>query len=172
MVFCRRSYAGFNRIYAEGQIFGAACLAHVRRKMYDLHQSHHSPIAAEALQRIGALYAIEQEIRGATVRSRCSIRCRPGSSRRYRSCRELAMLRVKRLASFLAHRQAPTPLLPGTPGASGCSGPGTSPGSPRSRSSNLGSDDGGERRLSLWNAAPSCHGSFYRCAGGEACAGK
>jgi transposase len=36
----------------------------VRRKFYDLEQAHASPIAAEALQRIRQLYAIESEIRG------------------------------------------------------------------------------------------------------------
>ena len=40
------AYAGFNRIYAEGHVLEAACWAHVRRKMYDLHQAHRSPIAA------------------------------------------------------------------------------------------------------------------------------
>lgn len=52
-------YAGFNRLYEEGRIEEAACWAHVRRKFYDLHQAHKSPIAAEALERIGALYEIE-----------------------------------------------------------------------------------------------------------------
>jgi hypothetical protein len=41
-----------------------ACWAHVRRKFFDLHQAHASPIAGEAIERIGQLYAIESEIRG------------------------------------------------------------------------------------------------------------
>jgi transposase len=57
-------YAGFNRLYEEGRIEEAACWAHVRRKFYDLYQAHKSPIAAEALARIAALYAIEAGIRG------------------------------------------------------------------------------------------------------------
>jgi transposase len=57
-------YAGFNRLYEDGRILEAGCWAHVRRKFYDIHQAHASPIAAEALQRIGQLYAIEREIRG------------------------------------------------------------------------------------------------------------
>jgi len=40
------------------------CIAHVRRKFYDLYVAHKSPVAAEALERIEALYAIEKEIRG------------------------------------------------------------------------------------------------------------
>jgi transposase len=57
-------YAGFNRLYDSGHIQEAACWAHVRRKFFDLHQAHASPIATEALERIGSLYAIESEIRG------------------------------------------------------------------------------------------------------------
>ena len=36
----------------------------MRRKFYDIHIANHSPIAAAALTHIGALYAIETEIRG------------------------------------------------------------------------------------------------------------
>src|SRR5216110_1346215 len=58
------AYAGFNQLYQNGRIQEAACWAHVRRKFYDLQQAHASPVATEALERIGALYAIEKEIRG------------------------------------------------------------------------------------------------------------
>jgi hypothetical protein len=57
-------YAGFERIYARGDVVEAACWAHVRRKFYDIHVANDSPIAAEALTRIGALYAIEANVRG------------------------------------------------------------------------------------------------------------
>jgi transposase len=57
-------YAGYDQVYVGGRIQEAACLAHVRRKFYDLHVAHKSPVAAEALERIAALYAIEKEIRG------------------------------------------------------------------------------------------------------------
>ena len=56
-------YAGFARLYGE-KIQEAACWAHVRRKFYDVHAETDSPIAAEALARIGRLYAVEAEIRG------------------------------------------------------------------------------------------------------------
>jgi hypothetical protein len=32
----------------------------VRRKFYDLQMAHKSPVAVEALERIGALYAVER----------------------------------------------------------------------------------------------------------------
>jgi transposase len=58
------AYAGFNRLYDTGRIQEAACWAPVRRKFFDLHEAHASPITTEALERIGSLYAIESEIRG------------------------------------------------------------------------------------------------------------
>ncbi len=56
-------YAGFNAIFDAGQATEAACWAHVRRKFFDEHKSG-SPLAKEALDRIGALYGIEDTIRG------------------------------------------------------------------------------------------------------------
>ena len=67
-------YAGFDQIYEAGRIQEAACWAHVRRKFYDLHAAHKSPVAAEAMQRIGALYAIEKEIRGRPPEERREVR--------------------------------------------------------------------------------------------------
>ena len=48
--------------------------AHVRRKFYDLYQAHASPIAEEALRRIGVLYEIEEQIRGRPSDQRQQIR--------------------------------------------------------------------------------------------------
>jgi transposase len=58
------AFAGYAPLYATGQVREAACWAHVRRKFHDLYQAQASPLAGEALQRIGALYAIEKAIRG------------------------------------------------------------------------------------------------------------
>ncbi|MEL7348445.1 MAG: IS66 family transposase [Pseudomonadota bacterium] len=64
-------YAGFNELYrakmpgTAPHIVEAACWAHVRRKFYDIAASRPSPIAEEALRRIGDLYKIEKRIRGA-----------------------------------------------------------------------------------------------------------
>jgi transposase len=57
-------YAGYSKIYDGGEVLEAACWAHVRRKFVDLHELHGSPMAAQALDQIGALYIIEQKIRG------------------------------------------------------------------------------------------------------------
>jgi transposase len=58
------AYAGYVLLYAAGTIVEAACWAHARRKVYDIYVVDHSPIAAEAIRRIGLLYAIEREVRG------------------------------------------------------------------------------------------------------------
>jgi hypothetical protein len=58
------AYGGFNALYADGTIQEAACWAHVRRKFFEVHKAHASPLAAEALRRIGALYEVETTIRG------------------------------------------------------------------------------------------------------------
>jgi transposase len=68
------AYAGFNQLYENGRIQQAACWAHVRRKFYDLEQAHASPVAREALERISALYGIEEQIRGRPPEERRQVR--------------------------------------------------------------------------------------------------
>jgi transposase len=67
------AYSGFGPLY-DGRILEAACWAHARRSFYDIHSATDSPIAAEALARIGALYAIESEIRGRAPPERARVR--------------------------------------------------------------------------------------------------
>ena len=67
-------YAGFTPLYERGRITEAACWAHARRKYYDVYVADRSASAAEALQRIGELYAIESEIRGLTPEERSAQR--------------------------------------------------------------------------------------------------
>jgi len=71
------AYAGFGHLYEGGKIREAACRAHARRAFYDFHQATQSPIAAEALERIGAPYAIETEIRGRPPDERAAVRHAP-----------------------------------------------------------------------------------------------
>jgi transposase len=66
-------YAGFGRLVTEAadappQL--AFCWAHVRRKFYDIHVANQSPIAAEALRHIAALYELEADIRGRPAEQR------------------------------------------------------------------------------------------------------
>ena len=68
------AYAGFHHLYGDGAIYEVACWAHARRKFHEIHVIHASPTTTEALARIGALYAIEDQIRGKPADLRLSIR--------------------------------------------------------------------------------------------------
>ena len=68
------AYSGFSALYEGDRVKEAACWAHARRSFYDLHQASGSPIAAQALERIGKLYEIEAEIRGRLPDERKAIR--------------------------------------------------------------------------------------------------
>ena len=69
-------YAGFDALYERPQqpLREAACWAHVRRKLYDIHIADASPIAKEAIERIALLYQIEEEIRGRPTEERKIVR--------------------------------------------------------------------------------------------------
>ncbi|ASV87456.1 transposase C of IS166 homeodomain protein [Ochrobactrum quorumnocens] len=66
-------YGGYKKLYGN-QIIEAACMAHVRRKFHDVIKLKPSPIAEEALSRIGALYDIEDRIRGMLPGERRTLR--------------------------------------------------------------------------------------------------
>jgi transposase len=67
------AFAGFHHLYGQ-EIHEAGCWAHARRKFHEIHVVHASPTTTEALARIGALYAIEDEIRGKPADLRLSTR--------------------------------------------------------------------------------------------------
>lgn len=67
-------YAGYGPVFEGDQVVEAACWAHARRKFYDLYVTERSPLAAEAIRRIGELYAIEREIRGRRPSERAQVR--------------------------------------------------------------------------------------------------
>lgn len=57
------AYAGFDKLYGE-RIVEVACRAHARRKIFEVHASTRSKLAADALARIAELYRVEATIRG------------------------------------------------------------------------------------------------------------
>jgi transposase len=70
-------YGGFKRLLESrpsGAIQLAFCWAHCRRRFYELHQATGSPLAEEALRRIGELYWIEAEVRGRPAEERRRVR--------------------------------------------------------------------------------------------------
>jgi transposase len=68
------AFAGFNKLYTSGAIQEAPCMAHIRRKFFDLMKAHQSPIATEAVERIAALYRIEKQIKGRSPDERRAVR--------------------------------------------------------------------------------------------------
>ena len=68
-------YAGYKALFAQG-VIELGCLAHARRKFFDLFAANQSPIAKEALERIGKLYGIEQAGRELDVHARGELRQR------------------------------------------------------------------------------------------------
>ena len=99
------AYAGFNGLFAGNRITEAACWAHVRRKFFDVHAATGSPIAKEALDRIGDLYGVEKTITA----------CRPisgdanASSARSRSPRRWPPGRKRPCPSSRANPNSPPP---------------------------------------------------------------
>jgi transposase len=73
------AYAGYTALYkststAPPAITHVACMAHARRKFFEVFDETGSPIAEQALQHIRALYVIEAEIVGHTAEHRFAIR--------------------------------------------------------------------------------------------------
>jgi transposase len=72
------AYAAYNALAdpkrAGGPVTLAFCWAHLRRQFHDIAAGGAAPIAREALQRIAALYAIEQNIRGGSADARRAVR--------------------------------------------------------------------------------------------------
>jgi transposase len=73
-------YAGFEALFVPpapdvpARILEVGCWAHARRGFYDLYMATSSATAKEALERIGQLYCIEDEIRGQSPQTRLAVR--------------------------------------------------------------------------------------------------
>ena len=68
-------YVGYKACFTQG-ITEVGCMAHARRKFFDLHAANQSPVAAQALEYIGGLYAIEREIKNLSPGQRLAQRQR------------------------------------------------------------------------------------------------
>lgn len=71
-------YVGYKALFSkDGKphlCIELACLAHARRKFFDLHQANQSSMALQALQHIAALYAIEAEGEALSIDARQQLR--------------------------------------------------------------------------------------------------
>jgi transposase len=74
------AYAGFEPLFVPSapgvpaRMEEISCMAHARRKFFDLYAALKSPLAREALDRIGKLYQIEDRIRGRSPEERLAQR--------------------------------------------------------------------------------------------------
>ena len=68
------AYAGYGELYRSGKVIEAACMAHARRKFWDVHEKTKSALSREALDRIALLYRIEATIRARTPDQRLAVR--------------------------------------------------------------------------------------------------
>ena len=72
------AYAGFGELYhparKPGPITEAGCWAHGRRKLFDLAHLAKAPLAAEAVQRIDAIFDAERAINGLSIEQRLAVR--------------------------------------------------------------------------------------------------
>ena len=66
-------YSGYKALFRAG-VTELGCLAHARRKYFDLHAAQANPIALEALERIAALYAIEAQGKDLDIAERTQLR--------------------------------------------------------------------------------------------------
>ncbi|WP_226662950.1 IS66 family transposase [Microbulbifer aggregans] len=66
-------YSGYKAGFTNG-ITEIGCMAHARRKFYDLHLANKSQIAEQALQQIQRLYDIEREAKALTAEARKQLR--------------------------------------------------------------------------------------------------
>ena len=62
-------FSGYKASFSVG-VTEVGCMAHARRHFFDLHAANKSTLAAEAIERIGQLYAIEREIKALTPAER------------------------------------------------------------------------------------------------------
>jgi len=66
-------FSGYKGLFADG-VTELACMAHARRKFFDLNEAQANPIAQEALVRIAALYEIERRGRDLSTADRALLR--------------------------------------------------------------------------------------------------
>lgn len=66
-------YAGYKALFTQG-VIELGCLAHARRKFFDLYAANQSKIAGESLRRIGELYDVERKAHGMVETERLLLR--------------------------------------------------------------------------------------------------
>jgi transposase len=66
-------YVAYKRSFTQG-ITEVGCMAHARRKLFDLHEKNQSPVAQQALRYIALLYETERQVRDLDPEHRRQVR--------------------------------------------------------------------------------------------------
>src|SRR5690606_17069293 len=66
-------YSGYKKTFQDG-VTEIGCMAHARRKFFELHAANQSQLAAQALDYMGELYAIEREAKALDATQRWRLR--------------------------------------------------------------------------------------------------
>jgi hypothetical protein len=69
-------YAGYKALFRDSTVIELGCMAHARRKFFDLAKASGSPVAARALRHIARLYRIEDKAKGKTAEERQRLRAK------------------------------------------------------------------------------------------------
>lgn len=85
-------YGGYKALFGR-DITELGCLAHARRKFFELHVANPGPIAVAALRRIGELYGIEEQGRSLDILARKVLR------------QEASVPRLEALHAWLIHHR-------------------------------------------------------------------
>lgn len=93
-------YGGYKALFSAARQEASPCIelgcwAHARRKFFDLHQANASPMALEALTRIGELYHIEQQGKELSIEARYKLRVEQSQPKLHALQQWLIQTRVK-----------------------------------------------------------------------------
>ena len=99
-------YSGYKALFATG-VTELGCWAHARRKFFDAHAASGSPVAKEAIERIGEIYAADAAL------------CDLGPGTRYRERQRLLVPALETFKTWLDELQ---PKVLGTTGLAGAIG--------------------------------------------------
>jgi len=91
-------YAGYKALFEKSGCSELACLAHIRRKFFELHQANKSQIAEEALILIAKLYEVEDKCKDLTTSERYAYRI------------EYAKPILEKFKKWLLHKKTGVPL--------------------------------------------------------------
>lgn len=67
-------YAGYKHLFQSTPMRELGCWAHARRKFFELHEANQSPLAAEVIPRIAAIYEVEREAKDMAASERLAHR--------------------------------------------------------------------------------------------------